>query len=406
MPARARSTPAASREPWSNGAPTGRSTGSMGHAGSRWKPSTDGGSGSRSSASISHRTGRVRPDPSSRPHAWPLRRRCARGRRLAAPLRRCVWLLPPGRPGAAIRPPQRKADGEPRDLGVQDAAAALGDFARAAEGGGGTAADSLLARRPRIPCHGRKPWWLRGFPPRSLSFGPTSVLALLRLQSFYTSPSPIRAGRSITAAPAASDPTGTRRHARRSDPGLRNANSGAHAHPARALRITHASSDAEAFPPDPPWLPDILIDPPSPEAIDAVCARAELRAGCLHMLRPDGSVAFCRITPPGLAPPPAAGVPVGAGRTALRMGRAVRSLRPNPRPAVAAGPQYTVHPPAAPQLFGRPVLSQPEGIRRAAVERVTFALAHRPAPANAVRRVPVAARRTTSSSWVRHRRKS
>ncbi len=68
----------------------------------------------------------------------------------------------------------------------------------------------------------------------------------------------------------------------------------------RALRITHSAVEAAAFPPDPPWLADILSDLATPDTSESACARAEIRAGRLHVLRPDGSVAFAESRPPGL----------------------------------------------------------------------------------------------------------
>jgi alpha-D-xyloside xylohydrolase len=66
----------------------------------------------------------------------------------------------------------------------------------------------------------------------------------------------------------------------------------------RALRITHAAPGASEFPPDPAWLQDLLIDSPALGETDPTVPRAELRAGCLHLLRPDGSVAFAESHPP------------------------------------------------------------------------------------------------------------
>jgi len=67
-----------------------------------------------------------------------------------------------------------------------------------------------------------------------------------------------------------------------------------------ALRITHAAQRAAEFPPDPPWLPDILTDMASPGADEPGVVAPEMRGGCLHLVRPDGSLAFAETRPPDL----------------------------------------------------------------------------------------------------------
>lgn len=64
-----------------------------------------------------------------------------------------------------------------------------------------------------------------------------------------------------------------------------------------ALRVTHALPDAPEFPPDPTWLQDILTGLTN-DAGGASSPRAEVRGGCLHLLREDGSAALAESHPP------------------------------------------------------------------------------------------------------------
>jgi len=67
-----------------------------------------------------------------------------------------------------------------------------------------------------------------------------------------------------------------------------------------AMRITHAPRGADAFPPDPAWLPDILVPGDPGMSPEPPLAHPTVRSGCLHLLRSDGSVLLSESRPPDL----------------------------------------------------------------------------------------------------------
>ncbi|MBM3120948.1 MAG: DUF5110 domain-containing protein [Chloroflexi bacterium] len=69
-----------------------------------------------------------------------------------------------------------------------------------------------------------------------------------------------------------------------------------------ALRVTYAPIGADAFPPDPPWLLDLLAgrDPGLPHAGGSVAAT--VKGGCLEITRPDGRLILAEARPARLAP--------------------------------------------------------------------------------------------------------
>ncbi len=69
-----------------------------------------------------------------------------------------------------------------------------------------------------------------------------------------------------------------------------------------ALRVTHAPIESDAYPPDPPWLPDLLAgrDPGQSQAGGSVAAT--VKGGCLEITRPDGRLILAEARPTRLVP--------------------------------------------------------------------------------------------------------
>ncbi len=127
----------------------------------------------------------------------------------------------------------------------------------------------------------------------------------------------------------------------------------------------------------------MLSDPATPDTSEAgSVARAEIRAGCLHVLRPDGSVAFAEARPPDLRRGVRLAFQLAADEQLYGWGEQFGAFARTRGRLWLHAFNTPLDPPAPPQLLGRPVLPQPEGVRPAAVERVFYALAHRPSPAN------------------------
>ena len=69
-----------------------------------------------------------------------------------------------------------------------------------------------------------------------------------------------------------------------------------------ALRVTHAPIEAEAFPPDPPWLPDLLAGRDASLPLAGASVSASVNGGCLEIARPDGRLILAEARPTQLAP--------------------------------------------------------------------------------------------------------